>query len=1186
MDGPDQAPDAVSTTRANIQASVLRAPKTGGENSWTRNWSLYVFFRIMGDNELTATRDRILALYDGTEQLPGELDPLAKLRFDLAHPGVLNAALADPEAEPPPVDAFRAWLKALISRDPGPMRETLAGFSNALEPGLTVAAMADGGAAAATATASATVADVDLSSGSAGAGVEMAFALLRGFMSEAGYMDLLENAQARFRAAAADDATGFALPALLFYEFLRTAAPAFEPGRDLPPAIRSEADQQALAGDGDDGGDRMPISFAFTHAGLKTLQLDPATLASFPDAFKEGMAARARRLRDTGSSAPEYWEGELGLKSVHGYFTGGFGTRAYPTSVAFWKRLRAEVRAFNDATDDAKEALREWIGAMFRPVGLEVVHIELGQDPHQHDDDRAAQLDGTARQTPRIEHFGYRDNLSQPFVDLGLGDTLPGGGTASRLSSWTPAAPGEIFLDQPDEDGEKHTLPVHPVLRSGSTFVVFRKLEQDVQGFRSFLGRQRPGDPQAQDALGAQFVGRWKNGAPLVTSPWHQPDVDPDAEGTLNDFRYAADDPEGKRCPLGAHVRRSNPRDIGGRNEVRRHRILRRGISYGGPLLPENSAGDGEKRGMLFVAANARIDLQFEVIQADWINDGEFLGQAGLDRCPLTGANAGTVADRFFEAGAGAPVTEIPRFVHMRGGDYFFLPGIAALTGIADGDRFAVPFDQLPYRGYGMGDASTPSLYNESRLTTYARTVLGTAKRAVRVASPGTGQIVSFVGRHDDVTRVLSNNMGKDGVEFSVRPYHVAGRRITRGSDMLIGTDESGPTCPARHRLKPILDLAWGTLARHFDQSGGIEPALRGLARARLDATLRRTAHARRIDLVADVAAPAAYGVVTDLFGIPGPSWVTELGVALPFARQHVGDLPADWLAAFKGERTADPGLTTMQVWSAVMVLDLIGNLQNQSALHALSRQAGSEMLNHIDARLADVRSRRADATGTLVGAFVLNEALQEVQDLYKRVPAGEDWRSHYYQDVSMILIEIIGSTLAVIPLTFASVMTSLLNLRVPLSALPPLDNPQIAALIYEAERLNPNLPVRMRHCEADTDWSKAMGIAAGDSIAALVAAANLDPRKFSDPLRFSFKGVGIGEGPERRIDDYLLFGVPGSNKDCWGRNRVAMPVLQECIRACSRLTGLRRVAGRAGEPQKLIQVTIGLLARFTRLVS
>jgi deferrochelatase/peroxidase EfeB/cytochrome P450 len=871
---------------------------------------------------------------------------------------------------------------------------------------------------------------------------------------------------------------------------------------------------------------------------------------------------------------------------VHGYFTGGFGTHGWPTAPAFWKQLRSEVRAFNDAADGDKVQLRELIGLLFRPVGLEIVHIELGQDPHQHDDDQAALLDGAVRQTPRTEHFGYRDNLSQPFVDLGLGDPLSGGGTASRRSSWTPVAPGEIFLDAPDEDGETHELPVHPVLRRGSTFVVFRKLEQDVQGFRAFLERQRPKDPQAQDALGAQFVGRWKNGAPLVTSPLHQPDVGADAEGILNDFRYAADDPDGRKCPLGAHIRRANPRDIGGRNDVRRHRILRRGISYGGPLLPENSAGDGEKRGMLFIAANARIDLQFEVIQADWLNGGEFLGQVGLDRCPLTGANAGTVADRFLEAGAAAPVTGLPRFVHTRGGDYFFLPGIDALKAIAAGETFAVAPEQLPYHGYSMGDAATPSLYGQSRLKLYGQTMLGTPKRIVRIATPGTGQMISFVGRHADVTRVLSDDLVNGAVEFSVKAYHDAGQRITRGSDMLVGTDESGPTCPARHRLRPILDLAWTSLAGQFGPSGSIDAAVRNIAKMRIEAALRRTAHARRIDLVADVAAQASYGVITDLFGLPGPSWVTELGLALPFARQHVGDLPADWLAALKGDPTADPGLTTMQIWSAVLVVDLIGNLHNQKSLQALSRQAGSEMLTHIDARLAEVRGRPGAVPRSLIEAFVLNEALPEIRDLYKHAPAGDDWRSLYYQDVSMILIEIVGSTLVVIPLTFASVMTSLLNMRIAPSALPRHDDEALAAVIYEAERLNPNLPVRMRHCEVDTDWSKEAGITANDTVAALVGAANLDPRAFTDPTRFSLAGAGIGEGPARKPENYLLFGVPGSNKDCWGRNRVAMPVLQECLRACSRLTGLRRVAGAAGEPQKLAGVTIGLLARFTRLAS
>ena len=192
-------------------------------------------------------------------------------------------------------------------------------------------------------------------------------------------------------------------------------------------------------------------------------------------------------------------------------------------------------------------------------------------------------------------------------------------------------------------------------MSAGSTFLVFRKLEQNVREFRAFLADQRPADRHAQTKLAARFVGRWPNGTSLVASPDAPLGLGANPDDVINNFRYAADDPNGDRCPLGAHVRRTNPRDIGGANDVRRHRILRRSIGYGGPLLPEGSIGDGKKRGLLFVAVNSRIELQFELIQSRWINTGEFLGQAGLDRCPIIGANREGVADAFLEPGASAP---------------------------------------------------------------------------------------------------------------------------------------------------------------------------------------------------------------------------------------------------------------------------------------------------------------------------------------------------------------------------------------------------------------------------------------------------------------------------------------------------------------------------------------------------
>ena len=142
-----------------------------------------------------------------------------------------------------------------------------------------------------------------------------------------------------------------------------------------------------------------------------------------------------------------------------------------------------------------------------------------------------------------------------------------------------------------------------------------------------------------------------------------------------------------------------------------------------------------------------------------------------------------------------------------------------------------------------------------------------------------------------------------------------------------------------------------------------------------------------------------------------------------------------------------------------------------------------------------------------------------------------------------------------------------------------------ITRLIYEAERLNPNASVRMRKCEITTQFGD-NEIVAGDFVAALISAANQDPRAFPDPKRFSLKDFDpLSDGPKRNGDNYLLFGIDkDSNKYCWGKDKVALPMLQECLLAAGRLQGLRRVAGARGEPQKLVGVTVGLAARFTRI--
>ena len=173
-------------------------------------------------------------------------------------------------------------------------------------------------------------------------------------------------------------------------------------------------------------------------------------------------------------------------------------------------------------------------------------------------------------------------------------------------------------------------------------------------------------------------------------------------------------------------------------------------------------------------------------------------------------------------------------------------------------------------------------------------------------------------------------------------------------------------------------------------------------------------------------------------------------------------------------------------------------------------------------------------------------------------------------------MLEVAGTSLAAIPLTFASVMGTLFKFRIDLASLLPQILPMkdgVERLIYEAERLNPNLAVRMRHCERTTTLPGGTTIVEGDWVAALIAAANLDPRVFPKPHLIAF---------DRDMQKYLLFNEGGSERECWGRNRVAMAVLRECILSAGRLKGLRRIAGPAGEPRKLVSVAVGLPARFT----
>ena len=384
-----------------------------------------------------------------------------------------------------------------------------------------------------------------------------------------------------------------------------------------------------------------------------------------------------------------------------------------------------------------------------------------------------------------------------------------------------------------------------------------------------------------------------------------------------------------------------------------------------------------------------------------------------------------------------------------------------------------------------------------------------------------------------------------------------------------------------------MLDLGWATLEDALPET--VDVILRREAQAGLEEALRtalrdaKSGHGR-IDLVSDFAVQAAYGTVVRLYGVPGPSELPPTPPGPSYWQEHQADVPRQWIEAVQGLR--DPGLTAMQAWSVILAASLVSNFQNQALLAKGAEYAASCMRKQISTQLITARAANLTKPSNLVEAFVLNRARPEIVELYPQETADDD----YYSDVSALLLELVSTTLAAPPTAFGSLMTTVLKFRIDLAALlPELKPGGLARLIYEAERLNPVLALRMRQCEADTTLRRGQAeplaeLHKGDFLLAMVSAANLDPRRFEQPHRLSLTPFGPTDGPERRIEDYLMFGVHGDARQCWGRNRVAMPLLEECVLAASRLRGLRRVAGPDGDLKTLANVAIGLTARFTQI--
>jgi Dyp-type peroxidase family len=444
---------------------------------------------------------------------------------------------------------------------------------------------------------------------------------------------------------------------------------------------------------------QRPVNIAFSHSGLRRFGLDDGTLKSFPVEFIDGPSTgkRAEILGDTGESAPENWEFGVGANEIHILLTVMART--------------AEARA--EKLDEIRaDLVRLTFGA------VEVEAVELGS--HMVHQDPV-----TGKKVVK-EHFGFNDGISQPEIRgvrrralnadsagqnvVNTGEMILGYQDELQSYPVTPLTHKEL-----DPDEHLHESPFvveHPDFRDfgfNGTYVVYRKLYQNVAAFWTYLRDQActllgKTDPKAIVWLAAKMVGRWPNGAPMNLAPTVE-----EAAGysdTMNEFFFRKSDPDGSACPFGSHVRRSNPRDhlkpATQRQSLERsarHRILRRGSTFGEPLFDLGMldrlndvkdlkrildlSDDGQPRGLQFLCVNANIRRQYEFIQQNWVIKRNFNGVRN-NPDPIIGNGDGKNDEMHIPGNPNRLRTcQLPAFVSVRAAEYFFMPGMRALRYLA-----------------------------------------------------------------------------------------------------------------------------------------------------------------------------------------------------------------------------------------------------------------------------------------------------------------------------------------------------------------------------------------------------------------------------------------------------------------------------------------------------------------------
>lgn len=434
----------------------------------------------------------------------------------------------------------------------------------------------------------------------------------------------------------------------------------------VAPQVTSAAQQRQqaldraaakLAGQTFDGG--LVTGFFLSAAGYSYLGLDAAKLPS--KAFGKGMKDRNRFV------GPEIALG------IH------LRLRNRDPAPAQWEPgFQGEIHALLTLADDK---VGDDLSRLLNQVELHKSELALGVGVVTHGQDGRVlrrPIPGEPDRFEPIEHFGYFDGISQPlFSEPDLQRYYTDQERQPQPGDWDPGASLNLILAAD---------PFTNVADAYGSFFVYRKLEQDYDLFHQRVGELAAEVPLTEQLAGAFVVGRFEDGTPITAGA--APSV---GFLTENHFMHS-NDKDGLKCPMHAHIRKSNPRGTTPQTSLAdesARRIARRAIPYGKPHPgikcdpAQYESQEAGPRGLIFMCFQSNIEDHFEFIQRVWVDNNDFPSgtipffQDDTGDDPLIGQDeeeAQRWPKKWDDKPAGTKKFNFESAVTLKGGEYFFAP--------------------------------------------------------------------------------------------------------------------------------------------------------------------------------------------------------------------------------------------------------------------------------------------------------------------------------------------------------------------------------------------------------------------------------------------------------------------------------------------------------------------------------